>query len=157
MRDIARLPDPHCMLPPPPPPNTTRELLRDLLGFQIKLALDAARELVMIPLTLAAAALDLLLAKSQPPRYFHQMQRWGDRCEEWINTFVRRYDSYAPKRADIDALLGGVERLVRDPRAGAHRARVLARWASRNLSPGPQSPASPELPPTPPPPPGAAE
>ena len=134
------------MLPPPPPPNTTRELLRDLLGFQIKLALDAARELVMIPLTLAAAALDLLLARSQPPRYFHQMQRWGDRCEEWINTFVRRYDSYAPTRADIDALLGGVERLVRDPQAGALRARVLARWATRSLSRTPPAATPPPAP-----------
>src|SRR5688572_26301648 len=118
------------MKPPPPAPTTL--LLRDVLRFQLKLWLEALRDVVMSPITLAAAALDFLLAKQQPPRYFRALLLLGRRSEDWIDLWAM-VDSGA-KGENVDAVLARIEQVVRDPRSGARRARVLLRWAERNLA-----------------------
>jgi hypothetical protein len=45
-------------------------LARDLVGFVLKLAVDAARDVVMIPLSIFAAGIDFALIRRQEPRYF---------------------------------------------------------------------------------------
>ena len=39
-----------------------------------------------------------------------------------------------PSRESVDALLFRVEEVVRDPQTGARRARVLRRWAERQIA-----------------------
>lgn len=46
------------------PTSDTRGLLRDILILQLKLLIEAARDLALSPLTLAAGLLDLALAKT---------------------------------------------------------------------------------------------
>ncbi len=39
-----------------------------------------------------------------------------------------------PPRENVDTLLARVEEVVRDPQTGARRARVLKRWAERQMA-----------------------
>lgn len=112
---------------------TRRSLARDVVLLQFKLLLDAARDLLLSPLTLAAAALDLALSRFQPPRYFHAVLRLGQRSEEWIDLWAAVRGARATDRLNVDLLLARVEEVVVDPKLGARRARVLKRWAEREL------------------------
>ena len=113
--------------------KTARTLLRDVLVLQVKLLLEALRDVVLSPLTLGAAALDLLLARRQAPRYFHQVMRAGERSDEWIDLWSAGRETNAAPPAPVDRLLEQVEEMVNDPQAGARRARVLRRWAERQV------------------------
>ncbi len=107
-------------------------LAREVLGFQLKLLLDTLRDLITSPLALLAAGLDLLLLSRQEPRYFREVLRLGRRSEDWIDLWSAAYDEHAQPE-NVDAVLNSVEALLRDPRAGARKAKVLRRWAEREL------------------------
>jgi len=114
--------------------STTRKILiRDVVILQFKLLLGAARDLAVVPVTLGAALLDLILSKQQAPRYFHHVLRLGEHSDRWIDTWSAGRRDEAP-RGNVDALLASVEEVVRDPKVGAHRARVLKRWAERQMA-----------------------
>ena len=117
-----------------PPTTSRRGLARDVLLLQIKLLLDALRDVALSPLTLAAAALDFILAGRQPPRFFHAMLRLGQRSDDWIDLWAAIRGTAAADRANVDLLLARVEEVVSDPKTGARRARVLKRWAERELA-----------------------
>jgi hypothetical protein len=113
---------------------TRKQLIRDVLILQVKLLLGAARDLAMTPVTLAAAAIDLIRSRHEPPRYFHWILRLGERSERWIDTWSAGRHGEEPQRGSVDSLLNSVEEIVRDPKVGAYRARVLKRWAERQVS-----------------------
>lgn len=120
------------MDPESTPPR--RSLVRDVAVFQLKLLLDAARDLVLSPVSLAAALLDFILSKHQPPRYFPAVLRLGERSEAWIDLWSAGRGAQSNEHVNVDAVLSHVEAVVRDPKAGAHRARVLKRWATRQVA-----------------------
>jgi len=107
-------------------------LARDVIGFQLKLVIDALRDVVTSPLALAAAGLDLLLLRWHPPRFFRAVLRLGRRSEDWIDLWSSAYDQHAQPE-NVDAVLDSVQALLRDPRAGARKAKVLKRWAEREI------------------------
>ena len=117
--------------PPTPATHHSGQLLIDLLRFQVKLLVDAARDLVLVPLALGAAALDLVLSKRQTPRYFYQLLQWGERSERLIDLWSVLYQRVGPGPTKIDSVLDGVEAAMRDPALGKRRARVLKRWLER--------------------------
>jgi len=111
-----------------------RPLIRAVLILQLKLALSAARDIVLIPLALAAAVFDLMRLKTQTPRYFNHVLRAGEHSDRWIDVwYAAHHDTTQPPRENVDALLNRVEEVVRDPQTGARRARVLKRWAERQM------------------------
>ncbi len=118
----------------PDPARTPRALARAVAMLQLKLLLDALRDFVLSPLALAAALLDFVLAWRQKPRFFHAVLRLGERTDEWIDLWSGARDTQSPQRENVDALLLRVEEVVRDPQTGARRARVLKRWAERQLA-----------------------
>lgn len=109
-------------------------LIGDLLRFQVKLGVDALRDVVLIPLTLVAAALDVLLLRFQTPRLFYMMLRLGERSERLIDLWSALYQRYAPGAEHIDAALARVECAVRDPRQSLRRARIYRRWAGMRIA-----------------------
>ena len=109
-------------------------LIRSVALLQLKLLLGAARDLALSPLTLAAACLDLVRLKSHKPEYFRRVMQLGERSEAWIDLWSGARDGEAPPRGNVDALLATVEEVVRDPQTGARRARVLKRWAERQVA-----------------------
>lgn len=109
-------------------------LVRVVALLQIKLLLGAARDLIIGPVALAAAVLDLVLLRGQEPQYFRAVLRFGEHTDEWIDTWSHGRGDAAPSLGSVDALLATVEHAVRDPQSGARRARVLKRWAERQVS-----------------------
>jgi hypothetical protein len=61
------------------------------------------------------------------------MLRLGERSDEWIDLWAAARNAKAPRRENVDALLARVEEVVNDPQTGARRARVLKRWAERQM------------------------
>jgi hypothetical protein len=109
-------------------------LIRAFAVLQLKLLLSAARDLVLIPLTIGAVLADLFLLKSHAPRYFRDVLRAGEHSDRWIDVWYSAHDAQQPPRENVDALLSRVEEVVRDPHTGARRARVLKRWAERQIA-----------------------
>jgi len=109
-------------------------LLRDVGSFQIKLLLDAARDIVLSPVSLAAALLDLLLIRRQAPRYFRAVQRLARHTEDRLDLWSSEArDRYGVQPEAVDGLLAHVEAVVRDPKTGGRKARVLRRWVEMQV------------------------
>ena len=106
---------------------------RDVVVFQVKCGLEALLDLTLIPLSIAAAGVDLVLGNWRQPRWFHALLRFGERCE-------RRIDLWGvgpgASNVEIDALLRGIETVVRQPGSGPQKIRELRRWAATRLAPG---------------------
>ena len=105
-------------------------LVRAVALLQLKLLLNAGRDLVLIPVALVAALLDLIQIKTQAPQYFRMTLKLGEHSDRWIDVWSDPLD----ERENIDTLLARVEDAVRDPQSGARRARVLKRWAERQVA-----------------------
>lgn len=117
-----------------PPPNPARELARSVAFFQLKLLLDAARDLLLSPVALVAAVIDLVLLKWQPPQLFRLVLRFGEWTDHWIDVWSGGRDEAVGSRENVDVLLNHVEEMLRDPKTGARRARILRRWAERQVA-----------------------
>lgn len=105
------------------------KLLRDVLTFQLKLLLATGRDLVLLPVSLFAAAFDFVFGRTELFRATLRFGRWSD---EFIGVFPPEHrEPGAPY--DADALLSQIEGLVRDPKSGADKARLLSRWARMQL------------------------
>ncbi len=119
----------------PKPPSRFR-LLRDVLVFQIKLGMEAVLDLMLIPVSLAAAGLDLVLGNWRRPRWFHAVLRFGERCEHRIDLWgVPNHELDAPQ-SEADLLMRSIEAVVRNPRTGPEKIQELRRWAATKIAPG---------------------
>lgn len=102
--------------------TTTRTrwiILRDLLIFQVKLVLDGAKDIFLAPLSLLAAALDLVFPGDEPGRNFYAVMRMGESFDRWLSLFsasdkANAYEDglFGASRAGSDSLLGRLERIV---------------------------------------------
>jgi hypothetical protein len=110
-------------------------LLRDVVVFQIKLGMEAALDIALIPLSLAAAGLDLLLGNWRRPRWFHAVLRFGERCERRIDLWGVATDG-SQSNLEVEAVLRSIETLIRQPGTGPQKVRELRRWAAMKLAPG---------------------
>jgi hypothetical protein len=98
---------------------TRWELIRDILVLQVKLAVDALRDLILSPLSLVAGVLDLLTGGQQPGRLFYPLLAAARRTEQLINLFgeadramPRPAASPATDPVSIDAFVARFERTV---------------------------------------------
>jgi hypothetical protein len=103
--------------------------------FQIKLAMEALLNLMLIPVSLAAAVADLLLGNWRRPRWFHAVLRFGERCEQWIDVWGVPTSSLEAPQSDADVLVRSIETLVRNPGIAPDKVRELRRWAATKLAP----------------------
>jgi hypothetical protein len=121
--------------------------LRDVVVFQVKLGMEAVLDITLIPVSLAAAALDLLLGNWRRPRWFHAVLRFGERCEHRIDLWgVAAHGVDAPP-SEVDAVMRSIETLIRNPRTGPAKLRELRRWAATKIAPkGDGDPQPPDRP-----------
>jgi hypothetical protein len=141
--------------------HQTTQLMRDAAGFQVKVLLEALRDLVLSPLSLIATLADLALLSTRKPTFFYAVLKLGERSEHWIDLWSAASRGHRETREgeatpNADWLLDRVEALIRDPRSGKKNALVLKRWAQIRLSSasrnadkpdGDPPPAPPTLPP----------
>ncbi|MGA7297799.1 MAG: hypothetical protein WBW92_09860 [Rhodanobacteraceae bacterium] len=114
-------------------PDSAPALLKSVAVLQLKLLLDALRDLILSPVALVAALADLLLLKWQRPQFFRWVLRTGAFSDHWIDLWSEAAESVEPHE-NVDALLDRLEQVVRDPKTGARKARILKRWTERQLA-----------------------
>lgn len=118
-----------------PKSGSRLRIVRDVVVFQVKCAFEALLDLTLIPVSLVAAGLDLVLGNWRRPRLFHAVLRFGERCERRIDLWgVGKNTEVAD--AEVDAVLRSIETLMRSPRTGPQKVRELRRWAAMKLAPG---------------------
>jgi len=110
-------------------------IVRDVIVFQVKCAFEALLDLTLIPVSLVAAGIDLVLGNWRRPRIFHAVLRFGERCERRIDLWgVGKNTEVAD--AEVDAVMRSIETLMRSPGTGPQKVRELRRWAATKLAPG---------------------
>lgn len=98
-------------------PPTRWEILRDVLSFQVKLAVDALRDVFLSPVSLVAALLDVVSGDRERP-YFYEVLVAGRKTEAFINLFgdaeriEPRHEATGEERRSIDRVVRRVEALV---------------------------------------------
>ena len=93
------------------------EFLRDVLVFQLKLLLDAVRDVVLSPVSIVAGVTDLITGDEPPGRYFYRVVAFGGRTDTWINLFRipgRPEQLGGDESVTIDSLVAQVERIMVD-------------------------------------------
>jgi hypothetical protein len=68
-------------------PHTRRMFVRDVLILQVKLLLGNLHNFVLIPATLGAAALDLVVKTGPHGSRFYRVLDWGRRAEDAIDLY----------------------------------------------------------------------
>lgn len=111
--------------PPLPKPRILAErntTLRDFVIFQIKLALDGLKGIVILQVSVFAIVVDFMSGKGRKPRWFYSVMRMSERFDKWLDLYaaVERMDAgedtdglFGASEAGADSLLGEIEQLVR--------------------------------------------
>ena len=94
-------------------------ILRDLMIFQVKLALDGAKDIVLVPLSIIAVAFDLVFPGKHPGRCFYAVMRIGERFDRWLSLFAAAGTAdamsdglFGSSRAGTRSMLGRLEEAV---------------------------------------------
>ena len=78
-------------LPPPTSPradhNDRWKFLRDVLVFQLKMLLDNLRDFALMPISLIAALIDLIIRGEREGALFYKVLRWGWHSEQVIAVY----------------------------------------------------------------------
>ncbi len=95
------------------PMNPRWVLIRDVLVFQGKLALDALRDVALAPVAIIAAVVGVFLKPANPGHYFYDLMRWGRRTDHFINLFSAGQDkSERDEFLSVDDLVESLEKVV---------------------------------------------
>lgn len=62
-------------------------LIRKVMGFQLKLAMDGLRDVLLSPISIGAALLGLLTRPDDPGKYYRDLLKFGMKSDRWINLF----------------------------------------------------------------------
>lgn len=94
-------------------------IVRDLGLFQLKLLMDGAKDLFFAPISVVAAALDLLWPGDRPGRRFYAVMRVGERFDRWLSLFSAAEKAcatddglFGASRAGSRSMLGKLEAMV---------------------------------------------
>ena len=98
-------------------PTTSKRgaLVREAVVFQFKLMADGFRDLVLLPVSLIAAAIGLLRGGDEPEREFNRVLDVGRETERWINLFGQHQQAQdANAITSIDALFERLEMTLKE-------------------------------------------
>lgn len=95
-----------------PDKRTIWPQFRRLLVFQLKLYIDALRDLIMSPMSVVVFLLDVIQGNKGDKALFESLMQFGRKTERAINLFDQ-HDTDDENFRGVDSLLGQVEELVR--------------------------------------------
>ena len=72
---------------PAPGSNDRWKFIRDVIVFQVKMLLDNVRDLILMPVALAAALIDLIYRGEREGTLFYKVLRWGWHSERVIDVY----------------------------------------------------------------------
>jgi hypothetical protein len=102
--------------------TSRKVVVRDFLIFQVKLALDGFKDMVVFGLSIGAIVLDFISGQGRRPRLFYSVVRISERWDMWLNLHaaakrLEEGDSedgfFGVSEAGSDTLIGQIEQLVR--------------------------------------------
>ncbi|MEY2507507.1 MAG: hypothetical protein QOH01_1836 [Verrucomicrobiota bacterium] len=98
-------------------PDERWKFWRDVAVFQLKMLLDNVRDLVLMPVSLGAAVIDLVLKGEREGARFYKVLRWGAHSEEVIDVYsaIKDHDpgSFKVRPAyTVDAVIARLEGVV---------------------------------------------
>ncbi|TDF39750.1 hypothetical protein EYS14_09610 [Alteromonadaceae bacterium M269] len=92
--------------------STTRKLLRDVLVFQCKLAMDGLRDLILSPVSIILALYGTITNPSNPAIYFQSLLKFGRKSDDFINLFNHNTASDKTATPTSDDYVEQIETLV---------------------------------------------
>jgi hypothetical protein len=100
-----------------PDPDARWKFVRDVMVFQLKLFLDNVRDLVLMPVALVAALIDLILRGEREGARFYKVLRWGAHSEEVIDVYSaiehhERGDFKISPTYTVDGVIARLENVV---------------------------------------------
>ena len=85
------------------------QLIWNTAVFQLKLAADSIFDLMLSPISIAAAILGLVHGGDRPDRYLREVQRLAYRAERWLNL-----SGHYRSKDNADTLLAPLEARLKD-------------------------------------------
>jgi hypothetical protein len=92
------------------PEHTRWQLLRDVLAFQLKLAMDGLRDVLLSPISIGAALIGVFSDSNKPGKYFYRLLKLGHRSDIFINLFNEH--NTAEHQPSADNIVKKAESLV---------------------------------------------
>ena len=134
MSDAVPVPPPEEPTPRPEGPALSNDpharwrFLRDVAVFQFKLFLDNLRDFALVPITLIAAAIDLVFKGEREGALFYKVLEWGWHSEQIIDLYsMIDRDDTLNHDFTVDAVLARLEAVVvREYEKGGTAATVKA-------------------------------
>ena len=106
--------------------------MRDVVVFQLKMLLDNVRDLVLMPVSLVAALIDLILRGEREGARFYKVLRWGAHSEDVIDVYSaiehhERGDFKVSPNYTVDGVIARLENVLkREVEKGGTAASVKA-------------------------------
>lgn len=106
--------------------------LRDVVVFQLKLFLDNVRDFALMPVSLAAALIDLVIRGEREGALFYKVLRWGSHSEEVIDVYSaiehhEKGDFTISRNYTVDGVIARLEgALTRECEKGGTAASIKA-------------------------------
>ena len=105
--------------------ETTRKVVaRDFAIFQLKLLMDAAKDVVLSSLSIGALVIDMVSGGGKRPRLFYSVLKLSERFDLWLNLngAMERLEAgdideeglFGASEAGSDSLLGKIEEVVKN-------------------------------------------
>jgi hypothetical protein len=102
---------------PPPDPNERWKFVRDVAVFQLKMFLDNVRDFFLMPVSLIAALIDLVVRGEREGALFYRVLRWGAHSEDVIDVYSAiehhpRGDFKISPAYTVDGVIARLENVV---------------------------------------------
>jgi hypothetical protein len=86
-----------------PSEQKPRPLIRQAIVFQLKLGLDALRDIFMSPVSIVLVITDTIMANNHQQSYFIRLMRLGKKSDHWINLFDVDLGKTEPRDNEVAA------------------------------------------------------
>ena len=80
--------------------SARKKIIRDVLIFQAKLWLEGFKDIVLMPLSLGAALIDLVFRRTGNRDTLYAVMRMGDRFERWVHLYAALEKTEGMERKD---------------------------------------------------------
>lgn len=95
-------------------------LIRQALFFQLKLGLDALRDILMSPVSIVLVIVDVFMGNHHQHSYFIRLMRLGKKSDHWINLFAVELPNAATQSdnvtadSNVDVWLTKIEEVIKE-------------------------------------------